>query len=262
MRIWNYSIPSKRELGGGWASITIREDGFFAAVSDFGNYSYWWSHTGCDDVREFFLKALDWAYFAGKFKPERRVHPERSFQSMRQYIVTERRQGGLSKEQAREAISTIEIFEGDDDWEGYVREPDAYDLSPWEHAVSEYDSDVMSFTKLVMPQLAELIREDLKSAPIVRLEILTQKGLCIPVAKYKELKGHLPYGTVRGDLFYPDRNMWTRLPSKNIERLQEFLKAFDGAADVVLYRDDDTRRGYRLKDHVLTELPTKLSLLA
>ncbi len=53
VKLWRYVLPSVR--GEGWAIIVIGSDGFFAAVSDYDNYAYWWGAMGCADAREFFL---------------------------------------------------------------------------------------------------------------------------------------------------------------------------------------------------------------
>ena len=58
--------------GEGWATFVIGSDGYFSAVSDYGNYSYYWPHHGCTDFRQFLVRApRDWDYFAKKLNPMR-----------------------------------------------------------------------------------------------------------------------------------------------------------------------------------------------
>ena len=45
--------------------IVLTSDGMFSSVTDYGNFSFAWRHTGYDDFREFMAK-IDVHYFAGK----------------------------------------------------------------------------------------------------------------------------------------------------------------------------------------------------
>lgn len=162
MKVWNYNLPST-EAREGWAYIVIREDGFFATVSDFGDYAYLWSHHGCDDARKFFIRD-NWEYIARKLKPEEHIHAEKSFNAVFRDIIEDRRDGRLSKEAARERWEHVKYYTGDDDWEGFIRDDatHGYFDEPWCFAVAELDPMVVRFAKETMPRLAELIRAELK----------------------------------------------------------------------------------------------------
>ncbi|GEN74110.1 hypothetical protein [Chryseobacterium lathyri] len=45
--------------------IVLTSDGMFASVTDYGNLSFGWRHTGYDDFRQFIL-SLNVEYFGGK----------------------------------------------------------------------------------------------------------------------------------------------------------------------------------------------------
>ena len=54
------------DKNGNWlGQVVITSDGFFAAVTEYGNFSYSWPSTGRKDFREFLL-GLDPDYFGGK----------------------------------------------------------------------------------------------------------------------------------------------------------------------------------------------------
>ncbi len=53
------------EAGHWLGQIVLTSDGMFASVTDYGNLSYTWGRTGCDDFREFLI-SLNVEYFAGK----------------------------------------------------------------------------------------------------------------------------------------------------------------------------------------------------
>lgn len=52
--VWQYDFSSVN--GEGWGSFVLRSDGYFSAVTDFGNYAYRWLNHGHDDFREFWLE--------------------------------------------------------------------------------------------------------------------------------------------------------------------------------------------------------------
>ena len=54
--VYRYSLPNVG--GSGWALVTIGSDGSFAAVSDWGNFAFWWQAMGCD-CRAFIAGAAD-----------------------------------------------------------------------------------------------------------------------------------------------------------------------------------------------------------
>lgn len=55
-----------RDDSGSWlAQIVLTSDGMFASVTDYGNLSYSWRHTGEEDFRKFICQ-LDVGYFGTK----------------------------------------------------------------------------------------------------------------------------------------------------------------------------------------------------
>lgn len=162
MKVWHYKIQSTG-AGEGWAHVMIREDGFFATVSDYGNYAYWWTATGKKDVREFFLRAEDdWHYFAKKLRPDTQLDQEASFDRVLQDIREERRRGDLTKEEARERYEHVKWF-GRDDWEGFLRDEDTnrYWDEVWDFTVRTLSADVVCYTQKILPKVAKLIEAEL-----------------------------------------------------------------------------------------------------
>jgi len=156
LKVWQYTIPSAK--GEGWAYVMIREDGFFATVSDYGNYAYIWSSTGTKDVREFFLAMRrDWDYFAKKLKPELRTNTEQSFTALREWLTE-----NLSPTDLEAALMLVEEHESDD-WDGLMRDDEFREFceEPWEHSVKELCPDVVAYATKIMPKLAALIEAEL-----------------------------------------------------------------------------------------------------
>lgn len=59
------SYTLKTETGQWLGQIVITSDGMFASVTDYGNFSFAWRHTGMENFREF-LTTLNVPYFASK----------------------------------------------------------------------------------------------------------------------------------------------------------------------------------------------------
>lgn len=59
------SYTLRTESGQWLGQIVLTSDGMFASVTDYGNFSYSWRHTGEEDFREFLIR-LGVDYFATK----------------------------------------------------------------------------------------------------------------------------------------------------------------------------------------------------
>ncbi len=165
LKVWQYTLPPLR--GEGWAIIILREDGYFSTVSDFGNYAYLWTSTGCKDFREFLLTAdRDWHYFAKKLNPKTHVDNRESIKNLLEELFRRRRQRKISKEDARNIFEIIGTY--DEDWEGLLRDQDT-DLTrefpeTWNYTITSLDSDVIGFCQKILPRLNVILRKQLKKS--------------------------------------------------------------------------------------------------
>lgn len=163
-KIWQYElrgIPNRGE----WATIFIREDGIFTAVSSFGNYGYFWGNTGCNDVREFFLRCgRDTDYFLKKLSPKQEINADKSIDALKLEVRRMRREKEIDEAQARELYDTIEDYS--DDWEGIIRSSVMsvieYDTLA-DLTVMENNYNAVAFCEHILPALAGAIRLQLES---------------------------------------------------------------------------------------------------
>lgn len=63
VKLRRYYLPSLRSEG--WGIFVIGSDGYFSAVSDYGNYAFRWNSIGCDDFRTFLI-GLEPGYLMSK----------------------------------------------------------------------------------------------------------------------------------------------------------------------------------------------------
>jgi len=163
VKLWRYWLPNQNHQG--WAEIVICSTGFFGVVSDFGNYSYLWTHHGYDDVRKFFLRAeRDWDYFARKLGGEHATvyDGQRTARGIRDFILEQRRSGELTAERAREEWELI-----DSDLEDNMSGFDAWYRSTKFEDVCEFHRtritpQLEAFCKVTMARLADVIRSELE----------------------------------------------------------------------------------------------------
>src|ERR1051325_1923082 len=136
MKTWNYRLPNDKP-GEGWAHIILTENGVFTAVSDWGNYTHWWNHTGTKDFREFFLSAeRDWQYFAHKLRPEKILNEEASFKRAREEVLRQRRTKDLSAEQAEAVWGAISYH---DSWAAFLESIECEEAFDAAYEFSVYD---------------------------------------------------------------------------------------------------------------------------
>lgn len=161
VKLHRYKLSSEKY--GGWAIIVIGSDGFFSAVSDYGNYAYLWSSIGTKDAREFFIDAHErWTYFASKLSSRTEYDADATLKAVKTHILSDRRNGGLSKEEAREEwdlLSDCNYLENDyffNRWIEGTRYGDA-----WEFRVDRYPCDVESFCTITLKRLSDVIKKEL-----------------------------------------------------------------------------------------------------
>lgn len=162
VKLWRYYLPS--ENGEGWAEIVIGSNGFFAAVSDYGDYAYAWRHHGCDDVRKFFVRAArDWDYFARKLGGERikRYDGVATREGIRKAILESRRTGDFDREDARREwrLAGVEIERSEHAFVEWVTT--TIFCEPWEFRCDRVEPSLEAFCKRTMARLAAAIRAQL-----------------------------------------------------------------------------------------------------
>jgi hypothetical protein len=156
---WRYFVsdPTKQSWG---AVVYIDSSGVFASFSDYGTYGYRWTHPGCDDLREFFVRSGgDWDYYLHKLAPDRRFDVDGTRAAIRDRVCRLRRERRLDKHKARE------------EWEltGFSNEAEAYAHwfsethleDPSDLSRTQYNQQAVMFCKTILPELAKMIEAEL-----------------------------------------------------------------------------------------------------
>lgn len=163
MKIWEYRFPSVNHEG--WALVILRADGFFAAVSDYGNFAFRWSATGCKDFREFFLNVQP-DYICSKLGSQE-LDRDASFENVRKLIIEQRRANDLERDEARAMYDAVRIYESDGVWEAMLYSSVLRHLDPWECFVMRYQPQLVAFAeKIVCGRLRQAIRFELSQEAV------------------------------------------------------------------------------------------------
>lgn len=192
---WRYYLPS--ENGEGWAVIFMDSVGVFSAVTDWGEYSYFWCQPGWQphdpDFRRFILERSD-GYLAGKLTREEVYDAEATLAAVKAHIEDCRRDGDLSAEDAETETDAIEDCENLRDREAFVRWMERTTVpEPWRLSASKPHPQGVQFMARVMPRLREAIREELarEAEAAVTVEKLKAAGPMLREAVRAELSSEM-----------------------------------------------------------------------
>lgn len=180
---WRYVVHDPKDRSC-WAIALLTEDGIFSVISDFGNYAFKWSHTGCKDFREFFV-GLEPGYVQGKlgqgFKKE--FQTEKTCQVIREQILQRRKEGELTKERAKNEMDLVKSLRNELDYYEWTQTTSLRHDHDW--AVYDHPSDIQNFCKRVLPKIQKKVAADIgpkeespevTQAMAVASELLTKYG--------------------------------------------------------------------------------------
>lgn len=164
VKVWRYSFPNVN--GEGWAIFFLDSVGCFAALSDWGDWSYRWNPRGYEegdgrDFRHFILSCND-DYLLRKIAPKQEWDDDATLKNVKEAILGMRRDGGWTKEEARDEWSLLDHCEGMSnefnfwDWAKDTKLSDTYELGCY-----KYSTQAQMFLARCMPRLREAIKNEL-----------------------------------------------------------------------------------------------------
>lgn len=163
---WRYALPNTGHYEG-WAVVHVDSEGFLGIASDYGDYVYQWpgrKNAGGDFRR--FLVALnaedDQNYLMSKLSRRDVLDRKGTAENVREAVREMRRDGSLTKEEARECWNAAQRFEDDDEylehdlWDDILAIEDCEDLF-----AMTYSDQLKAFVRKEWPRIVAAIREDL-----------------------------------------------------------------------------------------------------
>lgn len=164
-KLHTYRLDSVK--GEGWAWIVVSSTGYFSAVSDLGNYAFFWTHHGCKDFRQFLYNAhKSWDYFCSKLSygpgnKNKEYDGAATYELIKEHILSERRHSGgfgrWTKEFARQEWDLLhgdaERVETEGAWDHWMRETSISDA--WEYHCERWPGGLERFCKETLKRLTE-----------------------------------------------------------------------------------------------------------
>ena len=162
IQMWRYTLPTIDRIEG-WGIFLMDSTGIFAAVTDYGNYAYSWSHYGEKDFREFIIGLeKSPSYLLGKVaRHEYKYDGEETLKFIKKHILEYRRDANVTREEARKEWDLLEEYEleyeyGFNQWYESTSLDDAHEFYH-----ESYSASAIGFAKKLIPRLAELLRAEL-----------------------------------------------------------------------------------------------------
>lgn len=148
-------------------TFLVTHDGLVACNTDYGSYSYWWTSTGCEDIREFLVE-IDTGYLIGKFSPEREYSGDATKKNVCSTILRMRREGSLTKDEARKEFDRLVDHDLDSEtgFAFWYRDTDLVDA--WEIPVYRANPRVVAFSERVWPAFVKRLREEMAAESATR----------------------------------------------------------------------------------------------
>jgi hypothetical protein len=151
----------KTDPGYPWGIFYIDEgSGIFFAVTDYGSWSYSWTHHGCKNLKEFLVEILDKPYCIEKLSKGKREFDVHETQKKVLYdLFNARREEAFSKFEARRLYEDINgVFEDFGYSDGLSSfQTAAYHLFDFHRLYPDYDMPIRE----VLPQSLRAAQKDL-----------------------------------------------------------------------------------------------------
>ena len=161
VKFWRYYLREPGDGYTGWAEVVLGSNGFFATVSDYGNYAFGWRHHGMADFRQFWLRKSP-SYVCSKLGKNDHYEAERTEADIKELIDAYERDKTWDEERVQEERDLLQSLSDNeitiDDW---MRDTEIGDA--WEIPVYDYPPGLQGFVKNILPLLAEAVRVDLEA---------------------------------------------------------------------------------------------------
>lgn len=159
-----YDVRSEE---GRWlGTFIVTHDGLVCCNTDYGSYSYWW-HAFGDDIIAFLLQ-INTGYLLSKVSPRDEYDGDETEKAIKRLIIQARRDGDLSREDAREEWDLIgdtdlERSEGFALWLRDTRLDSKHGFSDlWELARRGVNRQAAMFAERVWPRFCQMLRDEIQ----------------------------------------------------------------------------------------------------
>jgi hypothetical protein len=162
VKTWRYSVPTLNSLEG-WAILFLDNAGCFAALSDYGDWTYRWNARGIaeKDMRYFILSCDD-GYLLQKLNPHKEYDSDATLIAAKELIIGMRRERQLDVDEARNewiSLSDCDSLRTEIDFYRWTEMMDLGDVSDLYR--TKHSEQARAFLKHCLPRLRMEIKNDL-----------------------------------------------------------------------------------------------------
>lgn len=155
-RRYDVRTEDRRWLG----TFLVTHDGLVACNTDYGSYSYWWTSTGCDDIRTFLVR-IGTGYLLNKFSPKDEHDPEGTEMSIRRTICELRRRRELTVGEAAREWDLVGACDLTSEYGFYDWVRDTKLGDSWELGRRRTCPQATAFAERVWPAFVRMLREEM-----------------------------------------------------------------------------------------------------
>lgn len=160
-QLWYYSIPpTEEDRFSGWGMFVLGSNGFFAAVTDYGNYAYKWTNfEPKEDFRKFFIEC-NWDYIRHKIHPAEEYDGDKTLVEVKKEIIYGRRHENMPKAIARQEWERLEYYndlQDKEDFEGWASNTHLGTAEVYELVRTSPPADIRMFGERLLPRLKQAI---------------------------------------------------------------------------------------------------------
>lgn len=158
VKTWRYDFPNINKSS--WAIFVFCQDGYFSAITDWGNFSYFWRAHEKADFREFLSKAGT-DYMAEKLtNGAMEFSEEKTIASMRELFKELVDQGEMSASKCRRLNAELDDvpFSSHEEFSDWC---DEHDLQAHDYARMDHVSEYYHLKEHVLPRLKEFLKQEM-----------------------------------------------------------------------------------------------------
>ena len=159
--VWRYIIRGIN--GEGWGYLLLASDGYFSAVSDYGNYAFRWTAIG--EGRDFrdFLAHIGTDYLISKIAPEKRYDGGLTEKHVRQLIDEQVASGLLAEQDKKRELDLLRQQSGLENEFHFYEWMNRTDLVFEYQDIFEtsHNGDAFNFCNKLFPRFAAVLRAEL-----------------------------------------------------------------------------------------------------
>jgi len=152
-----------------WAKITLsEEDGSVGIISDYGNWSYLWSHHGCASLKHFLIEIDSW-YAWNKLSGKTEFNHDDTVDNLKSILCERVAEGSMEVSKMTELSNELDAldycYSGDHFCQSVFDSSSVVDhvSDIWDYIREDHDQQFMMFFDRLWKPFMEQLREEIEA---------------------------------------------------------------------------------------------------